>query len=294
MARQRRLLVLIAARVFVAACAAASEAAADVSASLAPAPASQPASSATSVPAVPLPRIPEGELPPAVRTALEAVEDGKPNFDNPGYYALLAFVHQMREVPGWRNGTVDVQRWRDMLERPAEFRGRAVTIDGIIGFKRPPYKMQDYPQLDELWQLELRDAADTNGPLSATVVCTQDASSLPIGAEIRITGYFVMLRQWQSQPAKYAVLLVAKGPSHVSTAGPPAPASFPWSAVLIVIGVGLLAALVLLRGATVRRTRTDLRTLRARAAPGESHVDELQAWFDAAGRNEQPPDADEP
>jgi hypothetical protein len=244
---------------------------------------------------VPLPRIPEGELPPAVRAALEQVRDFVPSFDHPGYYALLAFVHEQSEPPGWRNGTVEVQSWEDMLERPAELRGRAVTLDGTIGLNKPPFTLPDYPRVGEFWRLELREATRPDGPVKATVICTQDTSGLPVGARIRITGYFVMLRQWE--PNKYAALLVARGPSRVETSLPPAPTPFPWPAALIIVGVGLLAAIVLLRGAATRRTRTDLHTLHARQTPSETHADALQAWFENAGpddrpANEPPPDAE--
>ena len=73
------------------------------------------------------------ELPESARTALSQIEDRAFHFDQAGFYEVLAFVKRNPQSPGFRQEPVVVGDWRVLLERPSEFRGRPVTVEGVVG-----------------------------------------------------------------------------------------------------------------------------------------------------------------
>ncbi|MEW6249433.1 MAG: hypothetical protein AB1716_02220, partial [Planctomycetota bacterium] len=185
------------------------------------------------------------ELPADARAALAHIQDGAFNFDQPGFYAVLEFVKRSPQSPGFAQTPIVIADWRDLAERPADFRGRPVTIRGRVGRNKAPYGLHSRPELGLLSQLELRPAgdagwpaegshvagaqppggdnsSDANLPLSATLILTEPAADIPLDAVITVTGYFVMLRSYHGPPQRYggasqrvhqAVLLVAPGPT---------------------------------------------------------------------------------
>lgn len=187
------------------------------------------------------------DLPPAVLAALAGIEDFSYNFDHPGYYALLAFVKRGGAEPGMTYPPVEVADWREFVERPAEFRGRAVTITGVIGRNKDPYTHAHHPQLGPVWQVEL---SRPDLPLSATVIFTNDVSDLPLGATIRLTGYFVKINRYPTPAGRpgLAALLISPGPTQISLPAATTTGDAPdWRWLMVAVALGLLAAYVLLR-----------------------------------------------
>jgi len=217
-------------------------------------------------------------LPQHVLAALNEINDFAFNFDQPGFYAVLAFAKSNARSPGFAQAPQEVADWRELLERPGEFRGRPVTLSGIVGHNKDPYRLANHPELGMLTQLELHRP---DQPLSCTLILTEHADDLPLGATLRVTGYFVMIRQYYapSGHVRQAALLVAPGPSAVTiTARRVQTARGPdWRWLTAAIVLGLLIALVWLRRAGIR-TRIDLRQLRAsREAPADLSTD-LERW----------------
>jgi len=161
--------------------------------------------------------------PPEVVAALEDVEDFSLSFSNPGFYAVLDYVHVMSGTPGLNHDAVVLDDWTALLERPADFRGLVVCIEGIVGRNKTWRLLQPrYRHVGQVWQLELRRSGQ---PTTATVILTENADDIPVGAEIRVTGYFVMIRQYYGKNNRLhqAALIVGHGPSVVTRLAPDQP-----------------------------------------------------------------------
>jgi hypothetical protein len=230
----------------------------------------------------------ETELPPALVAQLDKIDDFTFDFDKPAYYELLKHVQQAAHPPGHTQPPLVVDDWRTLAERPHDFRGLAVTIEGVVGANRA-YTHQRRRELGTVWQLELTGTRPQG--CACTVICTRDVGDLPLGATVEITGYFVMMRSYlgSSQRPQMAALLVAAGPSRVSTAKPaPSAASVDWAAIVPWLLGGTLAGLMLAwllirRSAAAHRPR-DLHALRPRSSAPASLADDLARWADEEDR----------
>lgn len=226
------------------------------------------------------------ELPESVLAELRTVQDFTVRIDQPGYYAVLEYVRSAPHDPGQIGGAIVAPDWRTLVERPSEFRGAAVSIEGVVGANRS-FSYVD-PELRRrfgtIWQLELRHP-ERGHPIACTLVLTRDASEIGVGWTVGVTGYFVMARQYprKDRTLEQAILLVAKAPTIIARAAPPAPAkaaarSWVW------VGVAVLAAgafvWLIVRG-SVRRERTDLHTLSAAHRAPVNLAEDLERWADA-------------
>lgn len=229
------------------------------------------------------------ELPDETRAALAQIRDLAFNFDQPGFYAVLDFVKHSPHSPGFRQEPIVVDDWRDLLERPSEFRGRPVTVEGVVGRNRS-YKLIGRPEFGDVWQLGIRR---DDQPITCTLVFTENADDVALGSVLTTTGYFVMVRQYydSSNRVQQAALLVAPGPSVVSRRAPPSATGtgMDWRWMVAAVALGLLVTLVLLRQAGRDRGH-DVRALRASHDAPVNLADDFESW--AAGEpveNERPP-----
>jgi hypothetical protein len=231
----------------------------------------------------------DAELPPAVRAALDQTENGCFNFAQPGFYAVVDFVRHCPHSPGFRETPLAVHNWHDLLERALDLRGRVVTITGTVGRNKDPYTLQTHPELGPLCQLELHRP---DQPITCTIICTENAAAVPVGAELEITGYFVMIRRYlgPSQRQQQAALIVAPGPSVISLAAPRAtdPGTLDWRWMMSAVVAGILVTLWLLRWSR-RAAHRDPHTLRAERTAPMNLADDLADW----AASEPPPGADE-
>ena len=218
------------------------------------------------------------ELPAEVLSLLSTIEDFSYDFDQPGYYALLAFVKHSPQAPGFAREPLVVDDWQELLQRPSDFRGLPLTIEGVVGRNKDPYTQPRHPELGQVWQVELRRP---DQPLSCTVIFTNDVSDLPLGATIRLTGYFVKINRYptQSKTPGLAALLVAQGPTDVSRAEPAigTTGGLDWRWLTAAIVAALIITVYLLwRSGHV--ARHDLRSLEARHAAPLNLADDLAKW----------------
>lgn len=222
---------------------------------------------------------PAWELPDDVRAALACTSDFVFNFDQPGFYAVAAFVRGSPRSPGFAQPPLEVNDWRDLLDRPGEFRGRPVTIEGLVGRNKDPYTLRARPDLGTVSQLELYRQ---DQPVACTVILTTPAADIPVGATVQATGYFVMIRQYHgpSGRVQQAALLVAPGPTRMDfgTARRSAADAADWRWMAGAAVLGLLIAIVLVRRAGQTGRRRDRRELRARRDAPVNLADDLARW----------------
>ena len=221
---------------------------------------------------------PAEELPGELLELLGTIEDFTYDFDHPGYYALLEFVQRNQLMPGFAVEPVEVEDWRVLLERPGDFRGRPITVSGIIGRNKDPYTHPRYPQLGLTWQVELRRLDQST---TCTIIFTNDVSDLPLGATISVTGYFVKINRYplQSNQAGLAALLIAPGPIKVITTVTPqtTPNNLDWRWMIATVIVALATTLYLLRRSR-QAVHHDVRSLQASHEAPLSLADDLAEW----------------
>ncbi len=257
-----------------------------------PNPASQPASSS---PDHPMPSnvttgdVPAaGALPPEVAEALEQVRDFELSFSQPGFYAVLAWVKRVG-VPTDGEAAQQVTDWRDLLERPAEFRGRAVTIEGIVG------RNKSWRLLEPRWawigtvsQLELYDRQQ---PVAATVILTEPGGDIPVGSVVRLRARFVMVRQYYDRDRRLrpALLLVGDAPLSITqTAARPAAHNRWLAGVMVAVVAALVLVWVLVRRAAAGAPAGE--TLPTRGAePPMNLAEDLARWAQHEHDLAQPP-----
>lgn len=220
------------------------------------------------------------ELPAEVQGLLARVEDLRFDFDQPAFYALVAHVRS-HPPPGHLGAATVVSDWRELLERPRDFRGHAVTVEGVVGRNRS-LQLLSHPELGTIWQLELTSVTQ---PLACTVVLTSASDDVPLGATIRVTGYFLLNRQYHARAGqvRQAALLVAPGVSQIITAGvaPEESSSFTSSWVVAALIVGMIAAWLMLRQRAQRPAR-DPAALHARHPAPQNLSADLAAWAEHA------------
>ncbi len=222
---------------------------------------------------------PAWDLPADVRTPLAAVQDFAIGFDVPAFYAVVAFVRSSPRAPGFAQPPVEVDDWRDLVERPNSLRGCPVTVEGRVGRNKDPWTVSGRPELGTLSQLEL-DRPDQ--PVTITVICTQDVSDIPVGATVRVTGYFVLAREYAgpSGRTQRGAVLVAPGPSEISRAAAVADGrdvgrQLWWLGGCVI--AALLIAWILLRRAAAGG-RWDPTRLRAAHPAPLNLADDLERW----------------
>ena len=246
---------------------------------LAPISGLEPDSAAAQAPPTQPTSAPNDELPAAVLEALQSVSDFAFNFDNPGFYAVLEYVKTMPGEPDASNETRVVADWSALLERPSDFRGRPITIEGVVGRNKAwRFEQPERRHLGELWQLEL---SAPGWPLTTTVILTENTADVPVGTVIRVTGYFVMIRQYygSDQRVRQAALLVGHGPTLVASAPSPVATQLSNRAAGLIV-VALAAAVIvwmILRRSAARRPG-DVHVLRAGRPAPLNLSDDLSRW----------------
>lgn len=231
------------------------------------------------------------ELPPDLDQELSTIQDFTYDFDQPAYYHLLAFVQNNRQAPGFAVQPITVDDWRVFVERPADYRGLPVTVEGTVGRNKDPYTHARHPELCPVSQVELSrpDQAAT-----CTLIFTQDTTDIPVGSTIRATGYFVKINRFPRQGSEPGVsaLIVASGPSQLSRAAARAAQPAPdWRWMMLAVLGGLVITVLMLRRAR-RFRRHDLRELRPDTEPRANLAADLAAWAEREGLGDEPPRTD--
>lgn len=186
-----------------------------------------------------------------VATALQDVHDFSFDLGQPGLYALLEYLKSPAAPSPAQMDSEAIDDWSVLVERPRDFRGRVVTINGVVG-RNSAWRMLDdaHAGLGHVWQLEVRGERQA---YPCTVLLSGDATDIPIGATIRVNGYFCFVRQYRGESGQVwqAPVVVGVGPSEVARGSAQRPLRTSDAAYaagwLISIGVGLAAIFLGLR-----------------------------------------------
>lgn len=208
--------------------------------------------------------------------ALTAINDFSFSYAQPGFYALLRHV-KAHGIDATTPPLTNV-KWTDLLERPADFRGRLVHLHGALGGNRRwKHESAAFADLGYLSEIQLTQADE---PIICKVILTGDASDVPLGALVDVDAYFVTIQYYYSETKRQhqAAVFIGEGPTIVSTAAahPSAPSSFDWIGPIVTTTVGLLIAYLILRR-SVQRHRP-IETLRAARGAPLHLADDLAAW----------------
>lgn len=150
---------------------------------------------------------------------LEGVHDNVYSFDDPAFYCFRNYV---RDDP--RSDRYDVREtdvlvpWQFLLERPSDYRGRLVALEGRLLKRHPPYELTNRRGGGAWYQCELGHP-DTRA--ACTVVLIEDPGAIPLQATVRVKGFFIKVRGYQAKSGKTAAgpLLVGRRLESVSGTG---------------------------------------------------------------------------
>ena len=225
------------------------------------------------------------EIPEHVLSKLSEIEDFSLRIDFPGYYDLLEFVRHSEFDPGDHQQATEITDWQTLLDRPSEFRGEPITIEGVVGRHRS-YQYRDAQRrkrFGTVWELDLHHP-QRGYPITATIFLTANADEIGIDSTIRVTGYFVMVQQYprSGKPLGQKIVLIAKGPSMVARAAPPTPPArrerrWIWGAAAV--AAAMLVVWIIVRG-SAKGERSDLQALTATHRAPLNLSDELDEWAD--------------
>lgn len=153
----------------------------------------------------------------AARGMFDQVVDGTFSFDDEAFYWLCEHVRssaaRQELLAAVSESPTPI---RQLMERPADFRGRPVVVEGVLR-SREEYEIRARPELGRLTQLEL-SVPDSRAIV--TIVCMERAASLSIGLPVRATGYFLKSRMFRTTDGQSGVGVVVVTSGMVGPAPP--------------------------------------------------------------------------
>lgn len=131
--------------------------------------------------------------PPAEgRRLLEDVKDGVFSFDDPAFYWFCRYVDS-HEIEAKANDAPVA--WTTLAERPSDFRGQLVTIEGVVQ-SLAAHDVTNRPDVPRLYQLQLSNRASSQ---LCTLVVTKDPGEVPMRSLVRARGYFIKIRGFRTK-----------------------------------------------------------------------------------------------
>lgn len=125
----------------------------------------------------------------------DQVVDGTFSFDDEAFYWLCAHVRSSAARQELLAAASELPTpIRQLMERPADFRGRPVVVEGVLR-SREEYEIRARPELGRLTQLEL---SVLGSRAIITIVCIERLAGMPIGLPVRATGYFLKSRMFRT------------------------------------------------------------------------------------------------
>lgn len=144
-----------------------------------------------------------------IQPLLDAVSDNVYSFDDPAFYALCLLVAEYDDP--LRDGPIadsDITPWRFLMERPSDYRGRLVAVEGRL---QQCFEFQVENRLGGASLFE----ADITSPgtgATCTIITTEDIRRIPHRSWVRGRGYFLKVRSFRTTEGTSGVgpLIVAR------------------------------------------------------------------------------------
>lgn len=147
---------------------------------------------------------------------LEGVRDGAFSFDDPAFYWFCRYVHSHPPpIEPADRASGQPLNWKVLLERPSDYRGQLVTIEGVV-LSYQAHDVTNRPDLPRLYQMELSQVA---GPLLCSLVLTEDPGDIPLRSVVKAQGYFIKIRGFRARDGAEgsSPLIVANSLSELRT-----------------------------------------------------------------------------
>jgi|GEM_PF-1586000 len=129
------------------------------------------------------------------RRLLADIEDYTFTFDHPGFYWMCGAVRSYPDLLNDEVCTDELTPWQYLLERPSDYRGRQVCIEGIILQVKDAFRIAERPELGTLYQIELGQIGSN---AVATVVLTEKPPASNRKTHIRMSALFIKARRFQA------------------------------------------------------------------------------------------------
>ncbi len=189
------------------------------------------------------------------RQLLQPVRDNVFSFDDPGFYWFCRYVR--RHPPADAAATATPVAWSALLERPSDYRGQTVVIEGILQ-ARTAFDVSNRPGIDRLYQCEI-SSPETRA--LGTIVCLSDPSEILIHSRVRANAYFIKSRAFRTNAGQDGAgpLLVASRLILAQSPAMPGDRTVLSRSISTWLGAsiaGLAIFWVVLRRMTARPTRT--------------------------------------
>lgn len=221
------------------------------------------------------------------RALLGAVEDNTFSFDDEAFYWYCRYLRANPDAyDDVTCGAGDAVPWRFLMERPSDYRGRAVCIEGRLLREQPSYEIAGRPGVGRLRQLELGRSGSN---AVATLILLDAAPTIAKRSRIRARAVFIKVRAFQSEAGKVGSgpLLIASGLDVVESSGPAADSAggmdarrlLPWMAGVTLLLFGVMVAIR--RNVGAKRQQTDLAIDEPRVTGTDADFDWLGLGRDA-------------
>ena len=128
------------------------------------------------------------------RRILAGIEDYTFTFDHPGFYWMCGALRSYPDIFGDDVCAEDATPWQYLLERPSDYRGRQVCIEGVILQVKDAFRIADRPELGTLYQIELGQSGSN---AVATVVLTEKPPTASRKSHIRLPALFIKARRFR-------------------------------------------------------------------------------------------------
>ncbi|HPF39889.1 MAG TPA: hypothetical protein P5081_01940 [Phycisphaerae bacterium] len=150
---------------------------------------------------------------------LADVEDGAFAFDDEGFYWFCQFLRDHPDVFATSTcASEDAVPWRYLMERPSDYRGEEVCIEGRLLREQPEYEVRSRPGLGRLRQIDL---GESGSQAIATLVLVDPPPTARRKSLIRARAFFIKVRSFRSEAGVEGAgpLLVARSFEVVRPAG---------------------------------------------------------------------------
>ncbi len=129
------------------------------------------------------------------RRILASIEDYTFTFDHPGFYWMCGALRSYPDIFDDDTCAAETTPWQYLLERPSDYRGRQVCIEGVILQVKDAFRIADRPELGTLYQIELGQSGSN---AVATIVLTEKPPTSSRKSHIRLPALFIKARRFRA------------------------------------------------------------------------------------------------